>query len=64
MADVGLDAVLIDLKLIISDAILCIPTRNAVAHNHPFCLLNLSSADRLLTNKIIEQENYKYPQIK
>ncbi|MCA5004800.1 hypothetical protein IPZ78_06490 [Sphingobacterium sp. WQ 366] len=55
---------MIDLKLIISDAILCIPTRNAVAHNHPFCLLNLSSADRLLTNKIIEQENYKYPQIK
>jgi len=54
IADGGLDAVMVDMRLIMSSALLCNATRIAVAHNHPSGTLRPSAADRTLTNKIIE----------
>jgi DNA repair protein RadC len=54
IADGGLDAVMVDMRLIMSSALLCNATRIAVAHNHPSGTMTPSSADRALTNKIIE----------
>ena len=54
IADGGLDAVMVDMRLIMSSALLCNATRIAVAHNHPSGTRRPSSADRTLTNKIIE----------
>lgn len=54
IADGGLDAVMVDMRLIMSSALLCNATRIAVAHNHPSGTLSPSAADRSLTNKIIE----------
>lgn len=54
IADGGIDAVMVEMRLIMSSALLCNATRIAVAHNHPSGTLGPSSADRSLTNKIIE----------
>ena len=45
---------MVDMRLIMSSALLCNATRIAVAHNHPSGTLRPSTADRTLTNKIIE----------
>ncbi|WP_223225223.1 JAB domain-containing protein [Sphingobacterium cavernae] len=52
IADGGLDTVMVDMRLIMSSALLCKATRIAVAHNHPSGTLQPSTADRLLTAKI------------
>ncbi len=54
IADGGLDAVMINMRLIMLSALLCNATRIAVAHNHPSGTMTPSAADRSLTNKIIE----------
>lgn len=54
IADGGIDSVMVDMRLIMSSALLCNATRIAVAHNHPSGTMMPSSADRSLTNKIIE----------
>lgn len=54
IADGGIDAVMVDVRLIMSSALLCNVTRIAVAHNHPSRTMRPSAADRSLTNKIIE----------
>src|SRR5690606_40323480 len=54
IADGGLDAVMVDMRLIMSSALLSNATRIAVAHNHPSGTMTPSSADRALTNNIIE----------
>lgn len=54
IAEGGLDTVMVDMRLIMSSALLCNATRIAVAHNHSSGTLRPSAADRTLTNKIIE----------
>ncbi|WP_394370161.1 JAB domain-containing protein [Sphingobacterium spiritivorum] len=54
MTDGGLDAVMVDMRLIMSLALLCNATRIVVAHNHPSGTMTPSLADHALTNKIIE----------
>ena len=54
IADGGLDSIMVDMRLIMSSALLCNATRIAVAHNHPSGAMKPSTADRSLTNKIIE----------
>lgn len=52
IADGGLDMVMVDIRLLMSNALLSNCTRIAVAHNHPSGNLNPSSADKQLTSKI------------
>lgn len=54
IADGGLDAVVVDMRLIMSSALLCNATRLAVVHNYPPGSLNPRNADRSLTKNIIE----------
>ncbi|NGM74731.1 JAB domain-containing protein [Sphingobacterium sp. SGL-16] len=54
IADGGLDTVMVDMRLIMSSALLCNATRIAIAHNHPSGTMTPSAADRALTKKIIE----------
>ena len=53
IADGGLDMVMVDVRLLMSCALLCNSTRIAVAHNHPSGNLNPSLADKQLTKKIV-----------
>lgn len=52
IADGGLDMVLVDIRLLMSNALLSNSTRIAVAHNHPSGSLSPSQADKQLTIKI------------
>ena len=52
IADGGIDAVVVDCRIVFSTALLCNATSIILAHNHPSGTLNPSSADRLLTTKI------------
>lgn len=52
IADGGLDMVMVDIRLLMSCALLANSTRFAVAHNHPSGNLTPSEADRQLTKKI------------
>ncbi|MEZ0451045.1 JAB domain-containing protein [Sphingobacterium thalpophilum] len=52
IADGGLDMVLVDIRLLMSNALLSNSTRIAVAHNHPSGSLTPSQADKQLTIKI------------
>lgn len=54
ISDGGLDSVLVDIRHLMSTALLCNAVRMAVAHNHPSGNLNPSQADRVLTQKIID----------
>lgn len=45
---------MVDMRLIMSSALLCNATKIGVAHNHPSGTMTLISADRALTKKIIE----------
>ncbi|WP_132777562.1 JAB domain-containing protein [Sphingobacterium alimentarium] len=49
IADGGLDTVMVDMRLIISSALVCNSTRIAVAHNNPSGTLRPSTADRPLS---------------
>lgn len=57
IADEGIDAVYVDIRLIMSSALLCNAIRIGVAHNHPSGTLNPSQADRQITRKLIEAGN-------
>jgi len=57
IADGGLDAVLVDIRHLMSTALLCNAVRMAVAHNHPSGNLNPSQPDRMLTKKIVDASN-------
>lgn len=57
IADGGLDAVLVDIRLLMTTALLCRATAIVVAHNHPSGTLCPSKADRNLTSKIQEACN-------
>lgn len=52
IADGGLDMVVVDIRLLMSCALLANSTRFAVAHNHPSGHLVPSAADMQLTKKI------------
>ncbi|WDF69591.1 JAB domain-containing protein [Sphingobacterium oryzagri] len=54
IADGGIDAIHVDIRLIMSSALLCNAIRICVAHNHPSGTLRPSQADRQLTRKMIE----------
>lgn len=54
IADGGLDAILVDIRLLMSTGLLCNAARMAVAHNHPSGNLLPSQADKMLTQKIID----------
>ncbi|TDS06797.1 JAB domain-containing protein [Sphingobacterium paludis] len=53
----GLDAVVVDLRILFSTALLCKSCSIVVAHNHPSGTLKPSGADRELTTKICEAGN-------
>lgn len=53
IADGGLDMVMVDIRLLMSCALLSNSTRIAVAHNHPSGNLTPSLADKQLTKKIV-----------
>lgn len=53
IADGGLDNVLVDIRLLISPALLCNAQIIAIAHNHPSGQLKPSQADNMLTSKIL-----------
>lgn len=57
IADGGLDAVMVDMRLLFSTALLCNANRIIVAHNHPSGTLSPSSADLQLTKRIVEAGN-------
>ena len=52
IADGGLDAVMVDLRLLFSTALLCNSHSMIIAHNHPSGTLQPSSADLRLTENI------------
>src|SRR5690606_21212348 len=52
IADGGLDAVMVDLRILFTTALLCNSSSIIVAHNHPSGTLRPSSADISLTDKI------------
>ncbi|MBE8712684.1 JAB domain-containing protein [Sphingobacterium hungaricum] len=54
IVDGGLDAILVDIRLLMSTGLLCNAVRMAVAHNHPSGNLAPSRADKMLTQKIID----------
>ncbi|WP_312352556.1 JAB domain-containing protein [Sphingobacterium siyangense] len=54
ISDGGLDAVMVDSRLIFSTALLCRSSSIVIAHNHPSGTLYPSEADRILTSKIRE----------
>ena len=54
IAQGGLDAVVVDLRILFSVALLCKSCSIVIAHNHPSGTLKPSGADRALTKKIFE----------
>ena len=50
----GMDAVLVDLRLLFSIALLSRATSIVVAHNHPSGTLKPSNADKVLTKNIVQ----------
>src|SRR5690606_9977089 len=50
----GKDAVMVDMRLILSIALTTSTSKITLAHNHPTGTLNPSSADRHLTNKALD----------
>ncbi|WP_130857903.1 JAB domain-containing protein [Olivibacter jilunii] len=52
IADGGVDMVIVDLRLLISPALLSNAKLIAIAHNHPTGQLEPSQSDRMLTGKI------------
>ncbi|MCI0922413.1 JAB domain-containing protein [Sphingobacterium rhinopitheci] len=50
----GLDAVVVDLRLLFSIALLSRATSIVIAHNHPSGTLKPSQADKILTEKIVQ----------
>ncbi|VTR41245.1 JAB domain-containing protein [Sphingobacterium thalpophilum] len=52
IADGGIDAVAVDIKLIIKCALLSNATAVAVAHNHPSGILRPSNADKAVTTRL------------
>ncbi len=57
IADGGIDAVYVDVRLIMSSALLCNAIRVCVAHNHPSGTVKPSQADRQVTRKLIDAGN-------
>ncbi|NGM71638.1 JAB domain-containing protein [Sphingobacterium sp. SGL-16] len=50
----GLDAVIVDIRLLFSIALLSRATSIVVAHNHPSGTLKPSEADKILTQRIVQ----------
>lgn len=54
VSDGGLDSVMVDFRLLFSTALLAKASSIIVAHNHPSGTLKASSADKLLTTRLVK----------
>ncbi|MFD2965797.1 JAB domain-containing protein [Sphingobacterium bambusae] len=52
VADGGMDAILVDMRLLFSTALLCRSASIVIAHNHPSGTMKPSEADRVLTRQV------------